>query len=85
MIPPHEWWNIIHNYGFTIFPAQIVFYLKAIGTLVMFFRRPGETADRVIKGFIALSFSWIGIVFFFCSDRNSRCTMHSLFCSYHFP
>ena len=64
MIPPNEWWSIIHNYGSTVFPAQIVFYLAAIGALVMFFRRPGLTADRVIKGFIAFSFGWIGSVFF---------------------
>jgi len=64
MIPSNEWWNIIHNYGLAIFPAQIVFYLAAIGTVVIFFRRPGETADRVIKGYISLSFGWIGIVFF---------------------
>ena len=64
MIPSNEWWKIIHNYGLAVFPAQIVFYLAAIVALVMFFRQPGETADRVIKGFIAISFGWIGIAFF---------------------
>lgn len=64
MIPANEWWNIIHNYGFVIFQAQIVFYLAAIGTLVIFLLRHGKTTDRVIKGLMALAFCWIGIVFF---------------------
>jgi hypothetical protein len=64
MIPSHEWWNSLHNYGFTIFPAQIFFYLAAISLPIIFFRRPGQTADRVIKGCMAFAFCWIGIIFF---------------------
>lgn len=36
MIPTNEWWYIIHNYGLVIFPAQIVFYLASVVTLVIF-------------------------------------------------
>lgn len=64
MIPPHEWWDNLQNYGFTIFPAQIFFYLAIISLLVIFYRRPGKETDRAIKGFMAFAFGWIGIVFF---------------------
>jgi Mn2+/Fe2+ NRAMP family transporter len=80
MIPANEWWNIIHNYGLVIFPAQIVFYIAAIVMLVIFLRRHGKTTDRVSKGFMAFAFCWIGIVFFLFPGRSSRLTKRSPFC-----
>jgi len=64
MIPANEWWAVLQNYNLTIFPAQIVLYLLAVGTLVVFFTQPEGIANRVIKGAFVLAFGWIGIVFF---------------------
>jgi len=64
MIPANEWWAILQNYSVSVFPAQILFYLLAIGVLGVFFRHPGIIANRVVKGFLALVFGWIGVVFF---------------------
>ncbi len=64
MIAANEWWAVLQNYNLTVFPAQILFYVLAIGVLVMFLTRPGKTTDRVIKGLFVLTFGWIGIVFF---------------------
>ena len=64
MIPANEWWAIIQNYGMSIFPAQILFYLAALAVLVVFFINPGSLANKIIKGYFVLTFGWIGMVFF---------------------
>ncbi|MBN1888982.1 MAG: hypothetical protein JW850_13390 [Thermoflexales bacterium] len=64
MISAYAWWSVMHNYSLAIVPAQILFYLLAVATLVVFFRQPGESANRVIKGFFVLAFGWIGVVLF---------------------
>lgn len=64
MIPANEWWAVLQNYNLSVFPAQIVFYLLAVGMLVVFFTQPGEVANRVIKGYFVLAFGWTALVFF---------------------
>lgn len=64
MIPPNEWWAVLQHYNETIFPAQFVLYLLAAGVVGIFIWRPGEISSRLAKGFFALTFGWIGFVFF---------------------
>lgn len=64
MIPANEWWEILQNYSVSVFPAQALFYVLAIGVLTVFFLKSEEIANRVIKGYFVLAFGWIGIVFF---------------------
>jgi len=64
MIPANEWWAVLQNYNETIFPAQIALYLLAAGVAGIFIWKPGEVASHLAKGYFALAFGWIGIVFF---------------------
>lgn len=64
MIPANEWWAVLQHYNETIFPAQVVLYLLAAGVAGIFIWKPGEIANRLAKGFLALAFGWIGLVFF---------------------
>jgi hypothetical protein len=64
MIPANEWWMVLQNYNETVFPAQILFYLLAIGAISVSFWQTEKVANRLIKGFFVLTFGWIGIVFF---------------------
>jgi hypothetical protein len=64
MIPANEWWSVIQNYNLTVFPAQIVFYVLATISLLIFIYRGERLANRTLKVFFILAFSWIGGVFF---------------------
>lgn len=64
MIPANEWWAVLQYYNGAIFPAQIALYLLAAGVVGVFIWKPGEITSRLAKGFFALAFGWIGLVFF---------------------
>jgi hypothetical protein len=64
MIPAMEWWAVLQRYNEAIFPAQLLLYLLAIGITGVFLWKPGATTNRLVKGFFALAFGWIGLVFF---------------------
>ena len=64
MIPANEWWQIIQHYAASVFPAQIVFYGLALLMVFLLVKMPGETTNKIIKGYFALVFGWIAIVFF---------------------
>ncbi len=64
MIPANEWWAVLQHYNETIFPAQVVLYMLAVGVVGFFIWRPGELASRLAKGYFALAFGWIGLGFF---------------------
>jgi len=64
MIAPNEWWAVIQGYNLAIIPAQIMLYLLAVVVAGFFIWKPGEIASRLAKGFFALAFGWIGLVFF---------------------
>jgi hypothetical protein len=70
MIPANEWWAVLQHYNETIFPAQIALYLLAAGVVGIFIWKPGEIASRLAKGFFALAFGWIGLVFFLALGRE---------------
>jgi len=70
MIPANEWWAVLQHYNETIFPAQIVLYLLAAGMVGIFIWKPGEIASRLAKGFFALAFGWIGLVFFLALGQD---------------
>ena len=64
VLPAEEWWGVLENYGIKIWPAQIGFFAAAVVIVLMVFLKPGRTADRLLKLYMALSFGWIGAVFF---------------------
>ncbi len=59
-----------NNINETIFPAQVVLYLLAAGVVAAFIRKPGESTSRLAKGFLALAFGWIGIIFFLAMGQK---------------
>jgi len=70
MIPANEWWAVLQHYNETIFPAQVVLYLLAMAVVGIFIWKPGKIASHLAKGFFALAFGWIGLVFFLALGRE---------------
>ena len=70
MMPANEWWNVIGNYGLTVFPAQFILYAFSIVTVAAWLVLPQKISRRIVKGFLAASFGWIGIVFFLTLGRE---------------
>ena len=64
MIAAEKWWGILEAYNLAIFPMQIVMItLSAILTVVLFVR-PESKSNIIMKVYLAVSFAWIGVVFF---------------------
>ena len=57
-------------YGEQIWPAQIVFFVAAVGATFLVFVRPGGAANTVMRIYLAAAFGWISIVFFFLIGRG---------------
>ena len=70
MIEVNEWWSVLESYNVTIFPLQIILFALSIIAAAWFLIRPGETADKIIKGYLGIAFAWIGIVFFLLCGKN---------------
>lgn len=64
ILPAQEWWTILENYGITIWPAQVGFFVAAVFIVLMIFLKPGKITDMLVRLYMALSFGWIGVVFF---------------------
>lgn len=64
MIPPDQWWSIIHHYSHSIYPAQVALYLLSITAMSIFILGKSLNTQRLVKGFFVLAFGWIGGVFF---------------------
>lgn len=70
MIPAVEWWAVIHNYSRVVFPVQIALYLLSVSAVCFLIFKPGKTANKFIRVFLLLAFSWIGFVFFLLLGRD---------------
>ena len=64
MIAAEKWWGILEAYNLAIFPMQIVMITLGAILTVTLFVRPGSKANIMMKAYLAVSFAWIGVVFF---------------------
>ena len=64
MLSAEEWWGILEAYGAKVWPAQAVFFVVGVLIVLMVFLKPGRTANALVRLYMALSFGWVGIVFF---------------------
>ncbi|UCZ56376.1 DUF6064 family protein [Desulfurispirillum indicum] len=64
MLPANEWWEILGSYGANVWPAQAIFFLAAVLIALLVFLKPGSTSNTLVRLYLALSFGWIGVVFF---------------------
>jgi hypothetical protein len=65
MITPftvEQFFEVIRKYNETVFPMQIVFYLLSI-ILIYLAIKPSSQSDKVISGFLAFFWLWMGIVY----------------------
>ena len=72
MLPANEWWGILETYGAKIWPAQALFFVAAVLIVLLVFLKPGSPANTLVKLYMALSFGWIGVVFFFVLGRELK-------------
>ena len=70
MLSAEEWWGIMALYGAQVRPAQIVFYLAALGVTVLVFACPGSVVNNLMRLYLAAAFAWISIVFFLLIGRD---------------
>jgi hypothetical protein len=54
--------EVMRKYNETVFPMQIVFYLLSI-ILIYLAIKPSSKSDKIISGFLALFWLWMGIVY----------------------
>lgn len=64
MLSAEEWWGILEAYGAKVWPAQAVFFGAAVLLMLLVFLKPGKIANTLVRLYMALSFGWVGIVFF---------------------
>ena len=71
-----NFWSLIHQYDTAVFPVQYLFSLIAVILVIGMFKSPGEKLNRLINLFLAMSYLWIGIVFFLVHNRTLSEQMH---------
>lgn len=72
MLPANEWWGILENYGVKVWPAQAVFFVAAVLIALLVFLKPGSSANTLARLYMALSFGWIGVVFFLVLGKGLK-------------
>jgi hypothetical protein len=72
MLPANEWWGILESYGANVWPAQAVFFLAAVLIALLVFLKPGNSANTLVRLYMALSFGWIGVLFFFVLGKGLK-------------
>jgi hypothetical protein len=72
MLSAEEWWGIIETYGAKVWPAQAVFFAVAMLLVILFFLKPGRIVNTLVRLYMALSFGWIGIVFFLTIGKGLK-------------
>ena len=70
MLPANEWWGILGAYGGTVWPAQAVFFLAGLVVTAFLFRSPKPISIFLMKLYLAFSFAWISLVFFFTLGKG---------------
>jgi len=72
MLPANEWWGILESYGANVWPAQSIFFLAAVLVALLVFLKPGNSANILVRLYMALSFGWIGILFFIVLGKGLK-------------
>ena len=72
MLSAEEWWGILEAYGAKIWPAQAVFFVAGVLIVLIVFLKPGRTANALVRLYMALSFAWVGIVFFLTLGKGLK-------------
>lgn len=70
MLTVEEWSRIMEDYGEKIWPMQIVFYIVAILLTVWLFLKPGRIQNILMKLYLCIAFTWIGIAFYFIIAKD---------------
>jgi len=70
MLPANEWWGILGAYGAAVWPAQAVFYLAGLVFTAFVFRSRKPIASVLMKLYLAFSYGWISLVFFFTLGKG---------------
>ena len=72
MLAADEWWGILEAYGAKVWPAQAIFFVVGVLIVLMVFLKPGRTANALVRLYMALSFGWVGIVFFLTLGKSLK-------------
>lgn len=64
MIEATKWWANLAAYNQTVFPVQFILLVLAAGLTALFLAKPAAARSRWLQAFLAVSFAWIGVVFF---------------------
>lgn len=70
MLTVEEWSRIMEDYGAKIWPMQIVFYIVAILLTIWLFLKPGRIQNILMKLYLCIAFTWIGIAFYFIIAKD---------------
>ena len=70
MVTVEEWSQIMKNYGAKIWPIQIVFYIIAVLLTIWLFLKPGRIQNILMKLYLCIAFTWIGIAYYFILARD---------------
>lgn len=63
MITAKEFWRIMDFYSSSIYPSQLIFYIAGLLIVAWLFIRPGNLINLMVKIYMAVSFTWIGLFF----------------------
>ena len=72
MLSAEEWWGILEAYGAKVWPAQAVFFVAVVLLVLLVFLKPGRIANTLVRLYMALSFGWVGIVFFLALGKGLK-------------
>ena len=72
MLSAEEWWGILEAYGAKVWPAQAVFFVAAVLFVLLVFLKPGRMANTLVRLYMALSFGWVGIIFFLALGKGLK-------------
>jgi hypothetical protein len=72
MLSAEEWWGILEEYGARVWPAQAIFFVAAVLLVHLVFLKPGKIANTLVRLYMALSFAWVGIVFFLTLGKGLK-------------
>ena len=70
MLSAEQWWGIIGAYGAAVWPAQAIFFMVAVALVLLLTFKPGKVATALMKLYLAISFGWIGAVFFMILGKD---------------
>jgi len=64
MISSQDWWNVIRNYGQSIYPTQIIVMIVGIVAVIYLVFGSKSKSNVLMKAYLGICNLWIGIGFF---------------------